>query len=68
MYFTTENQQSVAFRTIRIIHLAGSQTQGDRNDLARGDALMAEFDSWLQANWNQILMRLHQEYGFYIKK
>ena len=50
------------------LHLAGSQAQGDRNDLARGDALMAEFDRWLQQNWNQILVRLYQEYGFDIKK
>ena len=33
---------------------SGIKPDGDRSDLARADALLATFDSWLRANWNQI--------------
>ena len=48
--------------------LADIEPKGDRNDLARGDALMAEFDEWLQTNWNKILLILNEKYGFDIRK
>lgn len=48
--------------------LAGMQPKGNRNDLARSDALMAEFDKWLQTNWNKILLVLNEKYGFDIRK
>lgn len=48
--------------------LAGAQPKGDRNDLIRGDALMADLDTWLQKNWNNILLRLNEKYGYEIKK
>jgi len=48
--------------------LAGAQQHGDRNDLVKGDVLMADFDNWMQNNWNKLLLRLNQEYGYEIKK
>ena len=48
--------------------LSGIQPKGDRSDLARGDALMAELDEWLHNNWNKILLTLNEKYGFEIKK
>lgn len=48
--------------------LSGIQPKGDRNDLARGDALMAELDEWLHNNWNKILLTLNEKYGFEIRK
>lgn len=48
--------------------LAGMYPKGDRNDLARSDALMAQFDQWLHTNWNKILVVLNEKYGFEIRK
>lgn len=47
--------------------LAGARPKGDRTDLARGDALMAEFDTWLRTNWSRLLVRLNERHGFEIK-
>jgi hypothetical protein len=47
--------------------LAGSRPRGDRSDLARGDALMAEADAWLRTNWSPLLVRLNERHGFEIK-
>lgn len=47
--------------------LAGSRPRGDRTDLAKGDALMAEFDTWLRTNWSALLVRLNERHGFEIK-
>jgi hypothetical protein len=46
---------------------AGNQPEGSGNDLARRNALLAEWDNWLRDNRNKMLLRLHEEYGFEIK-
>jgi len=33
---------------------SGIQNNGNKVDFAKADALLASFDSWLQANWNEI--------------
>jgi hypothetical protein len=48
--------------------IAGTEPNGDRNDLIRGDALMADVNTWLGNNWNEILLRLNEKYGYEIKK
>lgn len=47
--------------------LAGVKPKGDRTNLARGDALMSEFNIWLQSNRNSLLLQLHERYGYAIK-
>ncbi len=37
---------------------SGTKPGGDRGDLVRADALLATFDSWLRANWNQIAQKV----------
>ena len=37
---------------------SGIKPGGDRGDLARADALLATFDSWLRANWDQIAQKV----------
>jgi hypothetical protein len=37
---------------------SGIKSGGDRSDLARADALLATFDSWLRANWTQIAQKV----------
>jgi len=49
------------------LQLAGIKANGDRNDLIRGDALMADFDSWLQSNWSNLLLRLNEKFGYEIR-
>ena len=47
--------------------LAGTESEGDRIDLIRADALIADIDSWFQKNWDKVLLRLHEKYGYEIK-
>jgi hypothetical protein len=48
--------------------LAGTQPKGDRSNLARSDALIAEYNGWLETNWNKMLPVLNEKYGFDIRK
>jgi hypothetical protein len=48
--------------------LSGIQENGDRNNLERSNALLAEFDDWLKINWNKLLLVLNQKHGFAINK
>jgi hypothetical protein len=47
--------------------IAGIQPRGDRNDPIRGDALLADFDTWLQKNKSDLSLRLNEEFGYEIK-
>lgn len=47
--------------------LSGIQPEGNRNDLARGDALMAELDEYVRNNWSKILVTLNEKYGYEIR-
>lgn len=40
--------------------LSGSGPGGDRSDLSRGDAVLAEFDQWLREHWNDIRERVRE--------
>lgn len=40
--------------------LSGALPEGDRADLARGDAMLAEYDSWLERNWNAIAAKVDE--------
>lgn len=46
--------------------LSGVQPGGDRNDLARSDALAAEFDDWLRNNWDNIAVMLNDKFNIKI--
>lgn len=48
--------------------LNGMNPNGDRNDCIRSDALIVDFNVWLQNNWNPLLLKLNKKYGFDIKR
>lgn len=37
---------------------SGIQSDGDRSELVRADALLASFDTWLKANWDDIAQKV----------
>lgn len=47
--------------------LSGLNTEENRSEMERGDALMSELGGWLQSNWNEILHTLNDKYGLDIK-
>ncbi len=47
--------------------LSGLDTEENRSDMERGDALMSELGGWLQNNWDKILHTLNDKYGLDIK-
>lgn len=46
------------------LSLASLEPMGDRDDLIRANALVADFDTWMQDNWNGIVLSLNAKYGF----
>jgi hypothetical protein len=46
--------------------LSGMQRggKGDINDIAKADALVAEFDEWLRNNWDNIILTLNEKFKF----
>lgn len=47
--------------------MEGSKPDGDRNELVRSEALMVEFDNWLQENWHGLLDTI-DGYGYELLK